>query len=104
MSKDNSSNKETHDFKQGKSNQKMDIKNKTTPKLFVSGRLDRKKQTYTAKSLILLSSLENDIKTYCRGGELAILNYLIKEGLKNVKESDAPIHVDVTELENDNGD
>ena len=75
--------------------------NKLTPKLFVSGRLDRKKQRYTAKSLVLLNSIEDDIKAYCRGGELAILNYLIKEGLRNVRESNLPIHIDMVELEND---
>jgi hypothetical protein len=76
-------------------------KNKRPPKLFVGGRLDRKKQSYRAKSLILLSSLDDEIKAYCRGGELAILNYLIKEGLKNVKEATVPIHIDVEDLESD---
>lgn len=74
-------------------------KDKTTPKLFISGRLDRKKHTYIAKSLSLLASLDEEIKTYCRGGDLTILNYLIKEGLKNVKKSAAPINVEVEEIE-----
>jgi len=47
-----------------------------------------------------INNEEEEIKNYCRGGELAILNYLIKEGLKNVKESNVPIHVEVAELEN----
>lgn len=76
-------------------------KSKATPKLFVSGRLDRKKDKYTAKSLILLTELENEIKIYCRGGDLAILNYLINEGLKKVKTADAPINIDVTEIVKD---
>ena len=76
-------------------------KNKPAPKLFISGRLDRKKHTYIAKSLSLLASLEEEIKLYCRGGDLTILNYLIKEGLKNVKKSAAPINVEVEEIETD---
>jgi len=77
------------------------VKNKTTPKLFISGRLDRKKYTYVAKSLSLLAELEKEIKIYCRGGDLAILNYLIKEGLKHVKMSDVPINIEVKEIESD---
>lgn len=76
-------------------------KNKVNPKLFVSGRLDRKKYEYVAKSLILLTQLEDEIKIYCRGGDLAILNYLIKEGLEKVKASNTPINVDIEEIEND---
>lgn len=101
MRKDKHSEIEPSSTKNDKLRQEMNVKSKITPKLFVSGRLDRKKQTYIAKSLILLTTLENDIKTYCRGGELAVLNYLIKEGLKNVKESGTPIHIDIAELESD---
>ena len=75
------------------------IKSKTNPKLFVSGRLDRKKHNYVAKSLILLTQLEKEIKAYCRGGDLAILNYLIKEGLNKVKASNTPINVDIEDIE-----
>lgn len=74
-------------------------KQKVTPKLFVNGRLDRKKHTYVAKSLILLTHLEEEIKLYCRGGDLAILNYLIKEGLEKVKTSVLSINVDIEEIE-----
>lgn len=72
---------------------------KTNPKVFVSGRLDRKKHAYTAKSLILLTQLDEEIKIYCRGGDLVILNYLILEGLKKVKESVSPINIDMEEIE-----
>jgi hypothetical protein len=71
---------------------------KETPKLFVSGRLDRKKHSYTPKSLILLTQLENEIKTYCRGGDLVVLNYLIKVGLEQVKASETIINVDMVEI------
>jgi hypothetical protein len=74
---------------------------KTNPKLFISGRLDRKKHPYTPKSLMLLTQIENEIKIYCRGGDLAILNYLIKEGLEKVKSSNETINVDMDEITSD---
>jgi hypothetical protein len=77
------------------------IKNKIPPKLFINGRLDRKKHNYMPKSLMLLSKLEEEIKTYCKGGDLAILNYLIKEGIKNVKAADMPINIDIDDIESD---
>lgn len=70
-----------------------------TPKLFVSGRLDRKKHKYSARSLTLLSKLEEEIKGYCRGGEIAVLNYLIREGLRKVKESAVTINIDMADIE-----
>jgi hypothetical protein len=76
-------------------------KNRIEPKLFISGRLDRKKYIYTAKSLFLLSRLEDEIKAYCRGGDLVILNYLISEGLNNVKKSGKPISIEMEEFVND---
>lgn len=72
---------------------------KIPPKLFVSGRLDRKKRKYTVRSLVLLESINNEIKAYCKGGELAILNYLIKEGLESVKRAESPINVEMIEIE-----
>jgi len=76
-------------------------KNKIPPKLFINGRSDRKKHKHEPKSLMLLSYLEEEIKTYCRGGDLAILNYLIKEGIKNVKASETPINIDIDDIETD---
>jgi hypothetical protein len=70
-----------------------------SPKLFVSGRLDRKKHRYSARSLTLLCKLEDEIKTYCRGGEIAVLNYLIREGLKKIKESAITINIDMSDIE-----
>jgi hypothetical protein len=69
------------------------------PKLFVNGKLDRKNKKYVLRSLALLGALNDDIQKYCRGGENAILNYLIKEGLKNVKKIDAMINVDISDIE-----
>lgn len=63
------------------------------PKLFVSGRLPRKKGT-SSRSLQLLHSIEEEMKQYCSGGDLVVLNYLIKLGLEKVKESHDLIIID----------
>lgn len=63
------------------------------PKLFVSGRLPRKKGT-SSRSLQLLHSIEEEMKQYCNGGDLVVLNYLIKLGLEKVKESQEIIIID----------
>ena len=68
-------------------------------KLFISGRLDRKKNTYTAKPLVLFSGLDNELKRYCRGPEIAILNYIIKLGLDAVKKLEKPLMVDISDIE-----
>ena len=73
--------------------------NKTSPKLFISGKLNRKKHKYTLHSLALLDSIEKDIEKYCRGGENAILNYLIKEGLKGVKKLGTMINITTADIE-----
>ena len=78
---------------------KIKQESKTNPKLYVSGRLDRKKHNYVAKSLILLESMDTEIKQYCRGVDLAILNYLIWEGLNSIKASSDTINIDMKEIE-----
>jgi hypothetical protein len=83
------------------------IENKTSanarqsvqPKLFINGKLDRKKHRYTLHSLALLDSINSEIKTCCRGGENAILNYLIKEGLSNVKKLKSMLNIEATDIE-----
>lgn len=74
-------------------------KPKIEPKLFVSGRLNRKNHNYITTSLTISSKLESEIKEYCRGGDLPILNYLIMEGLHKVKESLSNINIDMVEIE-----
>jgi hypothetical protein len=69
------------------------------PKLFVSGRLNRKDCNYVARSLHISESLLNDINQHCKGSESAIYNYLLNEGLKKIKESPNMIHVDIKEME-----
>lgn len=68
-------------------------------KLFINGRLDRKNYPYLSRSLMLLPHIEEEIKTYCQGGDLPILLYLIREGLKAVKASEVPIIIDVEDIE-----
>ncbi len=77
------------------------IKQKADPKLFVSGRFDRNKSSGTTRSMFLLKSLEDEIKAHCRGGDVVVLNYLIKEGLKAVKSAEKLISVDCSEIMND---
>ncbi len=69
------------------------------PKLFVSGRLNRKDCNYVARSLHIAEALLNDINQHCKGSESAIYNYLLNEGLKKIKESSGMIHVDIKEME-----
>jgi hypothetical protein len=74
--------------------------NETKPKLFVNGRLDRKTHKYINCSLAVLADVYADIKKYCHGGENAIFNYLLIEGLKNVKAFNTIASVDKIEIEN----
>ena len=69
------------------------------PKVFINGKLNRKKHRYILRSLALLESTNTEIRQYCRGGENAILNYLIKEGLKNIKHFDSIVDVNVEDIE-----
>ena len=69
------------------------------PKLFVSGRLNRKDCNYIARSLHISEELLNDINTHCKGSESAIYNYLLSEGLKKIKDASGMIHVDIKDME-----
>lgn len=73
------------------------------PKLFVSGRLNRKDCNYVARSLHISESLLNDINAHCKGSESAIYNYLLTEGLKKIKDASGMIHVDIKEMEGEGG-
>lgn len=82
---------------------KAELKNtekkaKVEPKLYISGYLDRKKRKYVARSLVIPESIDLEIKAYCKGGDLAILNYLIEQGLKNVKTSRNAISIDTNDI------
>jgi len=78
---------------------KMSKKSDSEPKIFISGKLNRKKNKYVLRSLALLESINVDIHRYCRGGENAILNYLIKEGLKRVKQLNSMVEVKAEKIE-----
>jgi hypothetical protein len=89
------------ELKEDTTNKKQKVPStKEQPKLFVNGKLDRKKHNYIMRSLALLPSIHEDIKKYCRGGDNAILNYLLQEGLKNVKASNTMINVNTHDIEN----
>lgn len=68
------------------------------PKLYVSGHLDRKRHKYLARSLVIPEAIESEIKAYCRGGDLAVLNYLIVQGLNSIKTSKDIINIDTKDI------
>lgn len=78
--------------------------NNIQPKVFINGKLNRKKHNYVLRSLALLESINSEMGQYCRGGENAILNYLIKEGLKNVKQLKTIVDIHAEDIEENNGD
>jgi hypothetical protein len=69
------------------------------PLLFISGRLDRKHYSYIAKNFSLLEELNQEIKKYCKGVDLTLLNYLIYKGLESVKKQNKFIVVEYSEIE-----
>ena len=73
--------------------------NSDSPLLFINGRLDRKNRAYTAKNFAILEQLNEEVKKYCKGVDLAILNYLIAEGLNRVKESNKLISIEYSDFE-----
>lgn len=72
---------------------------KVQPKLFINGQLNRKQNTYVLRSLALLETLNDDIQKYCRGGENAIINYLIREGLEKIKNLPEMININASDIE-----
>jgi hypothetical protein len=75
------------------------IAQENTLKLAVSGRLRKTEFSYVNKNLFLLENLSKEIKTYCGGGDLSVLNYLLHLGLSQVKNSDTMSMVDLGDLE-----
>ena len=65
----------------------FNIKNKTHTLLLINGKLDRENHTYIQKKILILDSLNKEIKKFCKGSNLTILNYLIFLGLKNLKDN-----------------
>ena len=83
----------------------INISNKETdsssdPILFVNGRLNRKNCNYIAKNFSLLESLEKEIKKYCRGLDLTVLNYLIFRGIDSIKKEEKFLAIDYSNIEN----
>lgn len=69
------------------------------PKLYVSGRFDRKKYTYNSKAFYINQNLDNEIKAFCRGTDITIYNYLIFMGLKAVKSLEKIKNAEASEIE-----
>lgn len=70
-----------------------------TPKLYVSGRFDRKSYSYQAKSFYINEKLDEEIKAYCRGTDITVYNYLIYLGLNSVKELSEGINAGAPDIE-----
>lgn len=79
------------------SNQEVDIS--SNPILFVNGRLNRKNCNYIAKNFSLLESIEKEIKKYCKGLDLTILNYLIFRGIESIKKEGKFLAIEYSDIE-----
>ncbi|SEG41926.1 hypothetical protein SAMN02746093_02873 [Legionella quinlivanii DSM 21216] len=77
-----------------------DTINKTAPKFHLTGRCNRKDQKYTIKAFYILDELEQDIKKYCNGGDVALFNYLIFLGLNEIKKREGHSFDEVSNMEN----
>lgn len=80
------------------SNQAVDISN--NPILFVNGNLNRKNYNYIAKNFSLLEPIEKEIKKYCKGLNLTILNYLIFRGIESIKKEEKFLAIEYSDIEN----
>ena len=80
------------------SNKEADISN--NPILFVNGRLNRKNCNYIAKNFSLLEPIEKEIKKYCKGLDLTILNYLIFRGIESIKKEEKFLAIEYADIEN----
>lgn len=76
----------------------MPKKLRVEPKLYISGYLDRKQRKYVARSLVIPERVDLEIKAYCKGGDLAILNYLIEQGFKSVKALKEIVSIDTKDI------
>lgn len=80
------------------SNKEVDMSN--NPILFVNGRLNRKNCNYIAKNFSLLVPIEKEIKKYCKGLDLTILNYLIFRGIESIKKEEKFLAIEYADIEN----
>jgi len=69
------------------------------PILFINGRLNRKNCNYIAKNFSLLEPLEREIKKYCKGLDLTILNYLIYRGIESLKNEKGFLSIEYSDIE-----
>ena len=71
----------------------------TDPKLYVSGRFNRKKHSYKTKAFYINDGLDTEIKKYCHGTDITVYNYLISLGLDLIKQRSDMKTADATEVE-----
>lgn len=71
-----------------------------TTLICVDGRLNRKNKEYVAKNLILLEGINKEVKKYCRGIDVVILNYLVYKGLESIKKQSELEIIDYSQIEN----
>jgi hypothetical protein len=77
-----------------------EIDSSSSPILFVNGRLNRKNCNYIPKNFSLLEPIEKEIKKYCKGLDLAVLNYLIFRGIESIKKEEKFLAVEYSSIEN----
>ena len=69
------------------------------PKLCVTGRSDRKNHKYKTKAFYIHEGLDEHVRTYCRGADITVYNYLISVGLETIKQLDNMKMAEASEIE-----
>jgi hypothetical protein len=70
------------------------------PKLHVTGRFDKSLLSHVNKALYLPEKMNEEIKSYCKGSDISVYNYLMYLGLQKVKSSHEILYGDVEKIEN----
>ena len=81
------------------SHNNKEINSSSSPILFVNGRLNRKNCSYIPKNFSLLEPIEKEIKKYCKGLDLAVLNYLIFRGIESIKKEEKFLAIEYSSIE-----
>lgn len=76
---------EKYSEKKENHNKNLISHNRAITKFYLEGRCDRKKHNYVNKGFYILEKLDNEIKKYCSGGDVAVFNYLMYLGLSEIK-------------------
>jgi hypothetical protein len=79
--------------------EESEVNIKIIPKFHLTGRCNRKLHKYTVKAFYVLENLDNEIKKYCNGGDVAIFNYLMHLGLNEIKKREGQSFDEVSSME-----